>query len=111
MGTIEVARIPEGPFVVTAHGPLDERVAGTLRDALMPLTAARDGRIVLDLDDAHGVDEAVLAVVARAAHLARLHGERISVITRSGWVAGLLRTSELEGMVFVHQSLKDALDE
>lgn len=105
-----MARLPDGPIVVTAHGPLDERIAGTLRDALLPLTLAEDGRVVLDLDDAHGLDDAVLAVVARAADLIRSRGPQLAVVNRSASVDALFRSARLDDAVAMHRSLRDALD-
>ena len=110
MGTIEAAELPEGQLVVSAHGPLDERVAGTLRDTLVPLAAADDSSIVLDLGDAHGFDDVTLAVVARAAHLIRRRGDSLRVITRSPFVRQLVDDCGLGEIVVVCPTLTEALD-
>jgi anti-anti-sigma factor len=108
MGTIEAVELADGQLVVSAHGPLDERVAGTLRDALVPLAGA-DRTLVLDLDDAHGLDGAVLAVVARAAELVRSRGDRMSIVSRSPATRTLIHDTGLDDDVDVYSSLKEAL--
>ena len=108
-GTIDAAELPGGQLVVSAHGPLDERVAGALRDALVPLAAADGVQVVLDLEDAHGVDEAVLAVIGRAAELIHHRGERIGIVTRSPFVTSLIIDSGFGDVVTIFSSLKEAI--
>lgn len=108
VGTIEAAELPDGAIVVSAHGPLDGRVAGTLRDTLVPLAAAEDV-LVLDLGDAHGMDDAALGVVSRAAHLIRRRGDTLSIVTRSPFIHRLIVESGLGDIVVVVPSLKDAI--
>jgi len=53
LGTVEAGELPGGEVVVSAHGPLDERVATSLRDTLIPLTGARDAvsKLIVRWDD------------------------------------------------------------
>jgi anti-anti-sigma factor len=107
-GTIEATELPGGRFVVSAHGPLDARVAAALRDALVPLAYA-EGSLVLDLDDAHGLDDDALAVVAQAAHLVRRRGERMGIVTRRTALLDIVRDCGLLDIVTIHRTLRDAL--
>lgn len=107
--TIDAAELPGGQLVVSAHGPLDERIAGALRDALVPLAAAEGTQLVLDLEGAHGLDDAALDVIGRAAHLVRRRGERLAIVTRSPFVTGLVDASGLADIVSVFPSLKAAI--
>jgi anti-anti-sigma factor len=108
VGTIEAAELPSGEFVVWAQGPLDERIAGVLRDTLVPL-AGVDGRLVLDLTDAYGVDDAAVEVARRAAHLCARRGGRMSLVTPSPRVAELFGDLTGRDLVHLHPSLREAL--
>jgi anti-anti-sigma factor len=109
VGTIEAAELPDGTYLVSAHGPLDERIAGTLRDTLLPLAAADGATLVLDLTDAHGFDQATVEVVARAAQAAARREKRLALVTRSPFVLDLVRESDLDRLLVVFPTLKDAV--
>jgi anti-anti-sigma factor len=108
--TIEAAELPSGQLLVSAHGPLDERVAGTFRDALVPLAAADDTAILLDLGDAHGLDDVTFGIVAHAAHLARRRGESLRIVTQSPSLIRLVEETGLGDIVRMCGSLKEAID-
>jgi anti-anti-sigma factor len=108
-GWIDAAELPGGQLVVTAHGPLDERVAGALRDALVPIAGADGTFVVLDLQDAHGLDDAALAVIGRAAELVRRRGERLAIVTHSPFVSGLVAACGLADIVTLFPSLREAI--
>lgn len=107
-GTIEAAELPGGCFVVSAHGPLDARIAAKLRDTLVPLAYA-ERQLVLDLDDAHGLDDVALGVVGHAAHLVRRRGERMGIVTRRPAMLEIVRDCGLLDVVTVYRTLRDAL--
>jgi anti-anti-sigma factor len=109
LGYVDTSELTRGVFVVSAHGPTDGRVAAELRDALVPVAAADDSVVVLDLADAHGLDESVIEVIARAAHLVRKRGERLSVITRSSALLELAHGCGLDDVVSFHSSLQEAI--
>lgn len=109
MGTIEAAELADGRLVVSAHGPLDGRIAGQLRDVLVPLAAADGVALYVDLQDAHGVDEVAFDVISRAAHLVSRRGERLHLITRSPAVLRLVDESGLADIVTVCLSLREAI--
>lgn len=109
VGTVDAAELPDGRYLVSAHGPLDERIAGTLRDTLLPLAAADGAPLVLDLADAHGLDRVTLDVVGRAAHATAMRGSRLSLVTRSPIVLELVRESGLEEIVSIFPTLKDVV--
>jgi len=98
-GTINATEFDPGEFVVAAHGPLDERVAGELRDLLIPIAAADGSSLTLDLDDAHGLDAEALAVVSTAAHLVSRRGERMTVVTHSDMTRDLIAQCGLGDIV------------
>jgi anti-anti-sigma factor len=107
-GTLEAAELPNGDRVVAAHGPLDERIGGELRDVLLPL-ATGDGRLVLDLRDAHGVDAHALANIACAAQMLRHDGGRFVVVTQSPLVRKLVADAGLGDLVDLQPSLAEAI--
>jgi anti-anti-sigma factor len=109
VGTIEAAELPDGTYLVSAHGPLDERIAGTLRDTLLPLAAADGVLLVLDLSNAHGLDQVTVDVVARAARAAASHDTRLALVTRSPFVLDLVRHSGLDRILVVFPTLKEAV--
>jgi anti-sigma B factor antagonist len=109
MGTVEAAELPGGQLVVSARGPLDARIATTLRDVLIPLAAADGTALVLDLGDAHGVDEVALGIIARTAHFVARRGERLTIVTRSPYVLSLVGDCGLGDIVTIHRSLKEAI--
>jgi anti-anti-sigma factor len=107
VGSVETAQLPGGQLVVSAHGPIDERVATPFLDLLVP--AAVDGAVVvLDLTDAHGLDDAALAVVGVAAQLVHDRGERLSVVTRP-LVARRLDDAGFGAILDVHATLRAAI--
>jgi anti-anti-sigma factor len=110
LGRIEAAELPDGRYLVSAHGPLDSRVAHQLHDTMVPLAAAEGIPLILDLDDAHGVDHEVLAVISHAAHLTDRQGDRLRIVTRSGSVISLVDESGLADIVDLYATLKGALD-
>jgi anti-anti-sigma factor len=109
IGSIETAELGGGKHIVAAHGPLDSRVAGVLNDALLPL-AAGGPLVVLDLEDAHGLDDTVMAIVSSAAYLVRRRGASLSVVTRSPIVLELIEHWGLTPLVLVRSSLREAIE-
>jgi anti-anti-sigma factor len=109
LGTVEAGELPGGEVVVSAHGPLDERVATSLRDTLIPLTGARDAPLFLDLEGAHGLDAAAMVVIGDAAQLVQRGGARLGIVTRSPIVLRMIRDSGFESMVDVTPTLAEAL--
>ena len=66
---------------------------------------------MLDLNDAHGLDDAVLAVVGRAAELVRLQqGTRMGIVSRSASIRSLVHDYGLDDDVVLYDTLKDALN-
>lgn len=106
---VDAAELSDGVFVVSVHGPLDVRAAGELRDVLVPLAGSDGAALLLDLEDAHGLDRPALDVIATAAHVALHRGERLRLITRSAVTRELVRECGLEGSVEVVSSLREAL--
>jgi len=109
LGTIEAAELPDGRHLVSAHGSLDGRLAQLLYDTVVPLVGADGSPLIIDLDDAHGVDDEILAVISHAAHLANRHGDRLSIVTRSRVVTSLVDASGLGHIVTVFPTLRTAL--
>lgn len=109
LATIEAAELPSGHIVVSARGPLDERVATTLRDTLLPLAAADGFDVLLDLGDAHGLDRVTLDVLGHAAHLASCRGSRLGIVTRSPFVTSLLVECGVTEIATIHSSVKEAV--
>jgi anti-anti-sigma factor len=107
VGTVTAWEPEPGVSVVSAHGSIDERVAAELRDVLVPLAAA-DGALVVDLDDAHGLDDAVVSVLARAAHLAARRGVPLRIITHSSTTIDLIEESGLGDVVTVLDTYTEA---
>ena len=107
LGTVEAARLPGGQLVVSAHGPIDARIVTSLVDVLVGATVGR-GPVVLDLADAHGLDDTALAVVEVAARLLAERDERLGVVARP-LVAARLRESSLALLVDLHGSLREAI--
>ena len=110
LGTIEAAELPDGQYVVSAHGSLDARIAHVLHETVMPLAAADGIRLILDLADAHGIDDETLAVVGHAAQLANRRGERLRIVTRSRAVTGLVAESGFDDIVTLFPTLHAALE-
>ena len=104
-GTVDATELDPATFVVSAHGPTDSRLAGELRDVLIPIAAADGSSVVLDLDDAHCLDAELLAVVATAAHLASRRGERLKIVTRSELTVDMIDECGLGDLVDVVPSL------
>ena len=109
LGTIEAAELPDGRYLVSAHGSLDGRLAHLLHDTVVPFVGA-GAPLIIDLDDAHGLDDEILAVISHAAHLANRNGERVSIVTRSRAVTTLVDGSGLGEIVTVFPTLRGALD-
>ena len=108
-GTLEQTALSPDVLVVAAHGPLDARIAGPLRDALVP-AAAEDGTVVvLDLADVQAVDEDAFAAVAHAAHVASKRGTPLAIVTTSRAVVDLVAETGLDDIVTIHPSLGDAI--
>lgn len=107
VGSIEAARLPGGELVVSGRGPIDERVVTPLLDLLVP-AVDHEAVVALDLTDAHGIDDAVLAVVGVVAHLAHRRGQRLGVIARP-LLAARLESCGLTDIVDVHSSLREAI--
>ena len=110
LGTIEAAELPDGRYLVSAHGALDGRLAHLLHDTVVPLVGADGIPLIVDLDDAHGLDDEILAVISHAAHLANRHGERLTIVTRSRAVTTLVEGSGLGDIVTLFPTLRAALD-
>ena len=107
VGSIEAARLPGGQLVVSAHGPVDERIVSSFVEVLVGATV--DGTpVVLDLADAHGLDDTARAVVEVAARLLAERDERLGVVARP-LVAARLRESSLALLVDLHGSLREAI--
>jgi anti-anti-sigma factor len=108
LARLEAAELPNGDFLVAAHGPLDERVAGELRDVLLPLTAGH-GNLVLDLADAHGLDARTLAIMTCAAQLLKERDAHLAVVTRSPFIRQLVHDAGIGDLVRLHRSLGEAI--
>jgi anti-anti-sigma regulatory factor len=107
LGSVEAARLPGGELVVSAHGPIDERIATSFVDVLVGATT-NGATVVLDLADAHGLDDTALAVVEVAAQLLTERGSRLRVVARPR-IAGELRESSLHESIDVHPTLREAI--
>lgn len=108
LGHVEATESGPGLFVVTARGPMDGRVAGELRDLLVPVAAADGAFVVLDLIDAHCVDDEAVAVISVAAHLALDRGSRLRVVTVSRTIEELLRDRGLGRLLTIEASRSQA---
>jgi len=108
VGTLEAWEAEPGVTVVSAHGTIDGRMAGELRDLLVP-PAAADGALILDLEDAHGLDETIVSVLGRAAHLAARRGETMRIVTRSAATAELIDASGLYELVSLVSTYTEAM--
>ena len=95
--------------VVSAHGPVDSRCAGGLRDLLVPAAAADGAAVLLDLEDAHGLDTEALGAVGVAAHLAARRGVPLKVVTRSPRTRELFDRCGLDAIIEVVPSLREAI--
>jgi anti-anti-sigma factor len=109
LGTVDAGELPGGEIVVSARGPIDERVATSFRNALVPLTGAGAAPLFLDLGGAHGLDAAAMTVIVDAAHLLRDHGSRLGIVTRSPIVLSLIRECGIETVVDVAPTLAEAI--
>ena len=109
LAKIEAAELPGGQLVVSARGPLDERVALELRNTLLPVAAAECSVVVLDLQDAHGLDDTTLRVIGRAAELVADRGHRLAVLTRSPVLVQLIDGHNLSALVRLHSTLRGAI--
>jgi anti-anti-sigma factor len=108
-GSVEQTEITPGVHVLALHGYADERLAPVLESVLLPLAASDGSTIVLDLDDAVGIDHALLSVIATGAHSAFRRGERLGIITHSRGVGELVHESGLADIVSLHASLREAV--
>ena len=97
------------PADFAAHGPFDSRIAGVLNGALLPLTAGGP-LVALDLEDAHGFDDIVMAIVSSAAYLVRRGGATLAIVTRSPIVLELVEYWGLTPLVHIRSSLREAID-
>jgi anti-anti-sigma factor len=109
IGHIETTEISEDAFVVSVVGPLDGRVAAELRDALMPLATRDCAGLLLDLTDAHGLDDDALSVISHAAHHVRRRGETLGIVTNSTSARDLIDSSGLLDIVTVFSSAREAI--
>ncbi|HEU5362140.1 MAG TPA: STAS domain-containing protein [Gaiellaceae bacterium] len=107
LGSVEAARLPGGELVVSAHGPIDGRIVTSFVDVLVGATTDADS-VVLDLTDAHGLDDTALAVVEVAAQLLAERGARLRVVARP-LLTGELRASSLAETIDLHASLREAI--
>lgn len=107
VGSFEAAQLPGGELVVSAHGPIDERVVTPLLDLLVP-AVDHDTVVALDLTDAHGLDEAIIAVVGVVARLAHRRGQRLGIVAQP-LLAARLESSGLTNIVHLHSSLREAI--
>ena len=110
LGKIEAAELPDGRYLVSAHGLLDGRIAHQLNDTVVPLAAAEGVPLILDLDDAHGIDDEVLAVISHVAQLSARFGNRLRIVTRSGSVIRLVDETGLGDIVDLYSTLEGALE-
>jgi anti-anti-sigma factor len=108
IGTIHTAELRDGQIVVTASGSIDGRLATTLRDALVPSAGAPGRHLLLDLADAHGVDDVVLEIVREAAIVAGRQETRLCIVTRSPFLMRQILEAGLGDVVTMHDSLKAA---
>jgi anti-anti-sigma factor len=99
LGSVEAWEPDPGVYVVTARGPIDERMTGDFESVLVPLAAADGTELVVDLDDAHGIDAAALDVLGRAAHLAACRGARIQIVTQRASTLDLIQDCGLGELV------------
>ena len=111
LGTIEAAELPDGRYLVSAHGSLDARIAQVLHETVVPLAAADGIPLIVDLGDAHGIEDETFAVLSHAAHLAHRRGERVRIVTRSPTIADLITGSGLDDIVSVFPTLRSALEQ
>ena len=109
LGHVEATELAPGVFVATARGPMDGRVVGELRDVLVPLAAADGSVVVLDLIDAHCLDDEALAVISLAAHLARRRGDRLRVATAIAGIVSVIREWGLDELVTIYGTVREAL--
>jgi anti-anti-sigma factor len=109
LGSVEAGQLPDGRLIVSAHGLLDERIAGEFRDTLLPVASADGGAVVLDLGDAHGLDDVTVQVIARAAELVNHRGRQLALVTRNPSVLALIDAFGVNGLVRVFPSLGEAI--
>ena len=109
LGTVDAAELPGGEIVVSARGPIDERVATSFRNTLVPFTGHDGTPLFLDLGAAHGLDAAAMGVIADAARLLGDRGSRLGIVTRSPIVLTLIKESGLDGMVDIAPTLAEAM--
>lgn len=109
IGRVEAAELYDDLFVVSAHGPMDSRCVGALRDLLVPIAAADGAAVLLDLENAHGLDTETLGVVGVAAHLAARKGVPMKIVTRSAHTRELFDECGLDAIVEVVPSLREAI--
>lgn len=109
LGSVEATEIAPDVFLLTARGTMDGRMKRELRDMLVPLAAADGAIVVLDLVDAHCLDEETVAVVGVAAHLALRHGSRVRVATGSRAVLELLGEWGVDDLVTIDATVREAI--
>jgi anti-anti-sigma factor len=109
IGQLDATEVAPDVVLVSARGPIDGRVAAELRDLLVPVAAADGTAILLDLSEAHGLDDETLSVVGRAAHLAACRGERLAVITHSRSLVAELKECGLDELISIKKSLEDVI--
>jgi anti-anti-sigma factor len=81
-------------FVVRLIGDLDERMAGTVTQAI---TAAPELSVVVDLSDLNSLDDAGLRGLVEAGDHLSCDGRALSVVGARGDVMAAIRCSDLMG--------------
>jgi anti-sigma B factor antagonist len=109
IGRLETTELLDDVVLVSVTGPLDARIAHDLRDLLYPLGAGDGLFLVLDLGDAHGLDDEALGVISDAAHLIQRFGGRLPIVTRSRSISSRLEECGLTDIVSIHGSLEGAI--
>jgi anti-anti-sigma factor len=110
IGRLETTELFDDVVIVSVAGPLDARIARALRDLLFPLGAGDGLVLVLDLSDAHGLDDEALGVVSDAAHLVQRFGGRLPIVTRSRTIVARLEECGLGDIVSIHPSVERVVD-
>ena len=107
LGSVEAARLPGGQLVVSAHGPIDGRIGTSFVEVLVGATV-EGTPVVLDLADAHGLDDTALAVIEVAAHLLVERDTRLGIVAQP-LLSAQLQESSLGEIVDLHRSLREAI--
>jgi anti-sigma B factor antagonist len=95
--------------VVEVTGELDIYTAPALREALLDLTAAGWTRIVVDLLGVAFLDSTALGVLVGGYKRVRAAGGYLRVACPAGPLAGVFRTTGLDGVLPLYPSVHDAV--